>query len=110
MVFVRNFRCYLTTANISASILIIAISVTVSMAAFYDSFKLLLIAEYAALFYQSLFSCMGLDLDQTLQGHHSLRKAAAKQTHFLHSWLLIDDLFFDVACLIHMSQLCKPHA
>ena len=37
MAFVRNFRCYLTIANISASILIIAISVIESIAAYLNS-------------------------------------------------------------------------
>ncbi len=56
MVFVRNFRCYLTIANISASILIITISATGSLAVFYNSQKLLQITDYATLVFQSLCS------------------------------------------------------
>ena len=56
MVFVPKFRCYLTTANISASILIIAISAFYSIALFYDSLKLINIANYATLVFQFLCS------------------------------------------------------
>jgi hypothetical protein len=38
IVFVRNFRCYLKIANISASILIISFSVAQTLVIFYDSF------------------------------------------------------------------------
>ena len=44
MVFVPKFRCYLTTANISASILIIAIGASYSIAYFYENVKLFHIA------------------------------------------------------------------
>ena len=54
MVFVPKFRCYLTTANISASILIIAIGASFSIAYFYENVKLYLIANYATLVFQSL--------------------------------------------------------
>ena len=56
MVFVPKFRCYLTTANISASILIVSIGALYYMAFFYDSLKLQQIADYATLVLQFLCS------------------------------------------------------
>ena len=56
MVFVRNFRCYLATANIFASILVIAISAVFSIAGFYDRVKLVSIANIAAVVFELVCS------------------------------------------------------
>ncbi len=90
MVFVRNFRCYLTIANISASILIIAISAFFSIVYFYYRLKLQLIAEYAVLFYQLLCSVawawtlIRLYKDIT----HSEKLLPNKRIFFIHGSLL----------------------
>ena len=56
MVFVPKFRCYLTTANISASILIIAISAFYSIAYFYDRVELQFITDDTTLVLKLLCS------------------------------------------------------
>ncbi len=56
MVFVRNFRCYLVTANVSASILIIAISAFYSIAVFYDRANFEWIANVASNVFELLCS------------------------------------------------------
>jgi hypothetical protein len=90
MVFVRNFRCYLATANISASIVIIAISAFFSIADFYESVKLLLIANGAAVVFELLCSfawawtLIRLYKDIT----HSEKLLPNKRIFFIHGSLL----------------------
>jgi hypothetical protein len=56
MVFVRNFRCYLTIANISASILIIAISAINCIGAFFNYERIEFLGDIATLVFQFLCS------------------------------------------------------
>ncbi len=56
IVFVRNFRCYLKIANISASILIISFSVAQTLVIFYDSFQLQSITNNAILVFELICS------------------------------------------------------
>ena len=90
MVSVRNFRCYVTTANIFASILIIAISATMCLALFFQYPKLFSIAYSVAIFFRFLCSVAWawtlIRLYKDIK--HSEKLLPNKRVFFIHGSLL----------------------